>query len=137
MVWLSLLAFLYLVLSRLVSPCLILAHDFDAQRNRVVKEDGDPRWESSKSKRDDGLRDLGELFEEAPSVESYPEYHVKVKHIMDLKTIKKKVWGGGRSLSFCLMSGRLSDCLSVCLPLCLCWRSVVTHLPQVSRGHVS
>lgn len=63
------------------------------QWNRVAKEDGDPRWESSKSKRDDGLRDLGELFEEAPSVQSYPHYHNVVKHIMDLKTIKKKVWG--------------------------------------------
>ena len=48
------------------------------------------------------MRDLGELFEEAPSVESYPEYHVKVKRIMDLKTIKKKV---GESL-------RLSDGLA-------------------------
>ncbi|CAM9543033.1 unnamed protein product [Pylaiella littoralis] len=37
------------------------------------------------------MRDLGELFEEAPSVESYPEYHLKVKNIMDLNTIREKV----------------------------------------------
>lgn len=56
-----------------------------------MREENDPRWESGKVKPDDGMRDLGELFEEAPSVESYPEYHVKVKNIMDLNTIRKKV----------------------------------------------
>lgn len=37
------------------------------------------------------MRDLGELFEEAPSEDSYPEYHAKVKNIMDLNTIRTKV----------------------------------------------
>ena len=57
----------------------------------MLREENDPKWESGKVKPDDGMRDLGELFEEAPSVESYPEYHVKVKNIMDLNTIRKKV----------------------------------------------
>ncbi|CAN0406924.1 unnamed protein product, partial [Hapterophycus canaliculatus] len=48
-------------------------------------------WESGRVKPDDGKRNLGELFEEAPSVESYPEYHVKVKNIVDLSIIRDKV----------------------------------------------
>lgn len=71
---------------------------------RVLREENDPRWESGKIKPDDGMRDLGELFEEAPSVESYPEYHVKVKNIMDLNTIKQKVCD-------CV-------CVGVCLRVC-------------------
>ena len=54
------------------------------------KEEGDPRWESGKAKPDDGKRDLGELFDEAPSRDSYPEYYAKVVTVMDLKTIKNK-----------------------------------------------
>lgn len=57
--------------------------------DRVEKQDGEPRWETGK--RQDGLRDLGELFEEAPSKESYPEYYARVVKVMDLKTIKKNV----------------------------------------------
>lgn len=66
---------------------------FRVHRNlrRVLREENDPKWESGKIKPDDGMRDLGELFEEAPSVESYPEYHLKVKNIMDLNTIREKV----------------------------------------------
>ncbi|CAN0116582.1 unnamed protein product, partial [Ectocarpus sp. 12 AP-2014] len=60
-------------------------------QKRVEREDNDPRWESGRVKPDDGMRDLGELFEEAPSEDSYPEYHAKVKNIMDLNTIKTKV----------------------------------------------
>lgn len=61
------------------------------KHGRVLREKDDPRWESGKIKPDDGKRDLGELFDEAPSEESYPEYHVIVKNIMDLKTVKRKV----------------------------------------------
>ncbi|CAM9921688.1 unnamed protein product, partial [Scytosiphon promiscuus] len=60
-------------------------------QHRVPREEDDPKWESGRIKPDDGKRNLGELFEEAPSVESYPEYHVKVKNIMDLNTIREKV----------------------------------------------
>lgn len=57
----------------------------------MPREDGDPRWESGKVKPDDGKRDLGELFDEAPSRASYPEYYAKVTNVMDLKIIKAKV----------------------------------------------
>lgn len=74
-------------------PFVVVAVVVVVKKNRVLKEEGDPRWESGKLKPDDGKRDLGELFDEAPSRESYPEYHEVVKHIVDLKTIKRKVWG--------------------------------------------
>lgn len=74
---------------------------------RVPREDSDPRWESGKVKPDDGQRDLGELFDEAPSRASYPEYYAKVTNVMDLKIIKAKarkekgIGDGGVVARFC------------------------------------
>lgn len=57
--------------------------------NRVDKGTEDLKWTTGN--KPDGLRNLGELFEKAPSEKSYPEYHKLVDKVMDLATIREKV----------------------------------------------
>lgn len=57
--------------------------------HRVPKADGEQRWNSAR--RSDSTRHLAELFEEAPTPESYPEYYDKVAEVMDLRMIRENV----------------------------------------------
>lgn len=62
---------------------------FDYTRVPLTEDDENLAWTTSN--KTDNMRNLGELFEQAPTKNSFPAYYEKISIVMDLATIRERV----------------------------------------------